>query len=65
MNYSKDLTKESIEELEAKKEKIFVEIGKMEVQKYYYERKIHMLLMEIDIINDYLYGRIGGEDIDE
>lgn len=65
MNYSKDLTKESIEELEAKKEKIFVEIGKMEVQKYYYERKIQLLLIEIDIINDYLYGRIGGEDIDE
>lgn len=62
MNYSKDLTKESIEELEAKKEKIFVEIGKMEVQKYYYERKIQLLLIEIDIINDYLYGRIGGRD---
>lgn len=62
MNYSKNLTKESIEELEAKKEKIFVEIGKMEVQKNYYERKIQLLLIEIDIINDYLYGRIGGRD---
>ena len=64
MNYSKNLTKESIEELEAKKEKIFVEIGKMEVQKHYYEQKIHMLLMEIDIINDYLCGRIGVAGID-
>ena len=62
MNYSKDLTKESIEELETKKEKIFVEIGKMEVQKHYFERKIQLLLIEIDIINDYLYGRIRGCD---
>ena len=55
MNYNKTLTEKEINSLKELKKSLFVQVGKYEVQKYYYEQKIREQMEQLDSINKRLY----------